>query len=300
MKKIIFFLLIVLSMAVKSAAQNNNELKLFENELAELLYKKGDINEERYESIKEKGFGEAILGIYNVIDPKNLKEGIYSFSWGPHSLVYFLIYENKKVRLLDISSQKNLLRSIKGVIEFSDKNEYCSEIINKYISTLVGVYYSINKNLNTRLDVNCEFEKRPIKSYYSISQIQINLAEYLVGRKEIKDLQTYLDNPEILLLENTGIYYGIPSKDEALDVGIYYFFNIEKSQPKYYYLLINRDSYEIINLNKKDGLYEGISEILKFGNANKFCHKIMQMIIRELIENHYNNKCLDVATEKLP
>lgn len=298
MRTVVYVLLLI--SVLNCQGQTKTELEVVQEKITDLLFEKGLIKKDEFQrAIKNRSFVN-IQGLYNSIDSENFKDGIYSFSEGTHSVVYFFIYENGRIKILDLSSQIGLAESIKSLLEFSSRRDFCIEIVDDYLSRLIGVHYSINRNLKSRLDVNCEWEKLSNKSSYNFNQLHLVLAEYLLEKGEIKDIEYYLNNSDYLLLEKTGIYYGMPKDNELLDVGIYSFSNIESYSEQKYYLLIFEGGYKILSIDSKEDLFNSINKILIFGEENDYCHKRIIPILQYLIGKHYSKKCMDNFTLALP
>ena len=155
MKKL-YFILVFLVIASNCKSQELTNLNDIENHVSEFLFKNGDLNELSYEKFKKTKVGISVYGLHNKIDAINLKEGVYGFSKATsHSRNYFLIYKDKSVKILDVSTQEALSNSIKEFLNFAEGNGYCVDIINDYISRFVNSYFIINKQPNIRQDKNC-------------------------------------------------------------------------------------------------------------------------------------------------
>ncbi len=150
------FILVFFTIIVSCKSQKATKLKGVENYVSKFLLKKGDLSKLNYEKAKKTGVGVSVYGLYNKVDSVNLKDGVYGFSKGmSHSRVYFLIYRNKEVKILDTSSQKALTNSIKEFLDFAEEKGYCVNIINDYIRRFINSYFIINKHPNIREDNNC-------------------------------------------------------------------------------------------------------------------------------------------------
>jgi len=109
-----------------------------------------------FDDYKKTKQGVLVYGIHNKISQNNLKEGVYGFSKSTsHSRNYFLIYENKKIIILDVTSLESLSNSIQIFLEFADRKNYCVELINDYINRFTNSYFVINKYPSLREDRNC-------------------------------------------------------------------------------------------------------------------------------------------------
>ena len=180
-------ILLVFSILGSCTSQNISEHKLVKNEIASFLWKNGHIDDGKHQQYLETGEGFTIDGFYNHLFDSELIDGVYRIDTSSHSLVFFFIYENKKVDILDISNFSGLLEAIEKVVNYSNKNKFCYEITNDYVLRLMATYYTGNKNLKNYRDPNCEFQTDSKASAYKISEISLELAEFLVDKKEIKD-----------------------------------------------------------------------------------------------------------------
>ena len=300
MKNIALIFFMLLANFIGCQVQVKTDLAKVEEKVTKLLLKNEELSKLERQRIKDKEGVFVIGGLYNKIKPDSLIEGIYSISRGNHSKIFFMIYEKEEVQILDVSSSESLVQSIKRLLEFSFRKNYCTEIINDYLVRLMGGYYSINKNLNTKLDTNCKYNKPPTKSIYNLDILDIKLAEYLISKKELKSLEYYFDNSEYLLVERIGIYYGMPREDEMLDTGIYKFSNVENDLPKSYYLIIHRKKFEILDLADKKSLNNIIEKVLLFGEENEYCYRKTGLIIQGFIKKVFYKSCLEDITNRLP
>ena len=240
-------------------------------------------------------------GIHKNQVDENLKNGIYVFNNGStHSLSFFVIVDNNSYSILDVSKFKGLKDSIERTLEFSKKQDYCTEIIKDYVSRMVNVYFTVNKNPRSRLNKNCEFDLKPTKSSYELKALRLKLAEFLVDQKKIKNIEHYFKYDRLLMLQTFGFYYGI-SKKENVDCGVYsfYYFNAKNDQ-NLYYLIVHEDWLEIFEIEKFERLYNGINKILDFAENHKYCHLKTEQIINQLIEQKFPESCLGNSTFELP
>ena len=150
---LVFLALFVVTISCQS--QKMTQLESVELEVAKKLFLSKDLGESEYVKFKKTGKGISIYGIHNSVSSDKMKEGVYGISKGTHSLVYFLIYEESEMQILNISSAESFALSTKYFLEFAERKKYCVEIIKDYMTRFINVYYKINKNLNTRKDINC-------------------------------------------------------------------------------------------------------------------------------------------------
>ncbi|MEC4048614.1 hypothetical protein OX284_004170 [Flavobacterium sp. SUN046] len=159
MKLKYIYSILILLIAITSSCQSTKNITFesFENSLIDFLIKKGEIMEHQVNDFKNKKYTIHVIGAKNGYNRNNLINGIYTFSSGfSHTRTYYLIIENDKYVILDISSREGLEISIKSTLDFCERQKYCSDITQEYISKLVGVYYTRNKNPIVWLDTNCE------------------------------------------------------------------------------------------------------------------------------------------------
>jgi|SRR5699024_5107334 len=153
--KFICFLLFILPNVIfpQSNKITKRELKL---ELANFLIKK-EIFKDLSRFNKDNDVVN-LLPLYHNEVKDTLGYGMYAFgaNW-THSLSFFvLVDKNSTIEILDISTKKRVMESIEKVLDFGERNNFCSEIIRDYVNRVVGVYYNINKHPRTRRDPNCE------------------------------------------------------------------------------------------------------------------------------------------------
>lgn len=130
-------LLIILLASNLSFCQETEKLTVesLKLELAEFLVKKNQIKS----NDKRVNFS----GIHKNQVDENLKSGIYVFNNGStHSLPFFVIVNNNSFNILDISNFQGLKDSISKTLDFAKKQNYCSEIIQDYISRLINVHFN--------------------------------------------------------------------------------------------------------------------------------------------------------------
>ena len=260
--------------------------------LAEFLLKKNQI----------KTIEEHIIfrGIHKSRVDADLKNGIYVFNnGGSHSLSFFVIVDNNSFYILDISNLLGLKKSIAKTLEFANKQNYCTEITVDYVSKLIGVYYRINRNPRNKGDVNCEFGRKPIKSTFDLNSLKLKLAEYLVKKKEIKDIDLYFEDPESLIIWKMDVYHGVDKK-EKVKCGVYSFCYIVDDIPNPHYLIVNEDWVETFGVESSVNLINGINKILDFAEIHNYCHLKIEQIIEQIIEIKYSGSCFDNPIFELP
>jgi hypothetical protein len=242
----------------------------------------------------------SLSGIHKNRVDENLKNGIYVFNNGStHNLSFFVIVDNNSFSILDISTSQGLKDSIETTLKFAKNQKYCAEITQDYISRLIGVHYRINKNPRGRNDKNCEFELKPRKSTYDLNALKLKLAEFLVEKKELNDIDQYFKYSEFLLVSKMDIYYGV-EKEKKVECGVYTFAYIENDEQNFYYAIVNEDWIEIFSLESSENLYNGINKVLDFAENHNYCHSKIGQIIEQLIGMKYLESCFDNPTFELP
>ncbi|TRW21459.1 hypothetical protein FMM05_20115 [Flavobacterium zepuense] len=158
MNRLLLFLVLLIS-PLNLLAQNSQELTFgkLQSDLAEYLFQKKEMNANQIEK-HEKGIGTVLVnGIHNNIYEGKVINGIYAFSLtGTMSKSYFLIVDEKRYIILDITTREGLDKSISLILDFCDKYKYCETITTDYVGRLVRVYYNLNKWPGQRTDLNCE------------------------------------------------------------------------------------------------------------------------------------------------
>lgn len=153
------FLKILLLFCLPLFAQNNGKLTFekLQHDLTNYLIEKGEIYKSDIDSYKKGEKNIRISGFHNRLDRGDLKNGVYAFFLTrTMARGYFLIVDNQEYKILDITTREGLDKSIKEVLDFCDKYEYCVDISKTYVNRLVEVYYNFNKWPDQRRDLNCE------------------------------------------------------------------------------------------------------------------------------------------------
>lgn len=290
---ILFFLLLVAS----CNSQTSTGLEELKNNIHKIILDKGyNMNLSPETSMKKM----SIYGLYNEIEQKeNLKNGIYGVSFGSHLMSHFFIYNNGRITFLDLSTLRELQESIKKLFDYSIEHKYCYDLVEDYLSRFINVHYLINRNLRKRIDTNCEKENISENSIYKVEDVKLRLAEFLRDEGYIKSVKYYQNNPEILLLAKTGIYYGLPEDYENIDSGIYYFTYLNKSEIEKNYLLIREGNIEILS-RKENSINDLINKILIFADENGYCHQKINIILEQIIDDYFLNDCSEYIKIKLP
>lgn len=261
-------------------------------ELVEFLMKKNQIRNNN-KRVSFRGTHK------NRVD-ENLKNGIYVFNNGStHNLSFFVIVDNNSFSVLDISTSQGLKDSIETTLKFAKSQKYCAEITQDYISRLIGAHYRINKNPRRRNDKNCEFELKPRKSTYDLNALKLKLAEFLVEKKELNDIDQYFKYSDFLLVSKMDIYYGV-EKEKKVECGVYNFAYLENDEQNFYYAIVNEDWIEIFSLESSENLSDGINKVLDFAKNHNYCHLKTGQIIEQLIGMKYLKSCFDNPTFDLP
>jgi len=288
-------LLITLLLSTNFSFSQETEKLTVENlkiELKEFLVEKNQV----YSNNTHVSFH----GIHKNKVDKNLKSGIYVFNNGStHSLSFFVIVDNNSFSILDISTLQGLKDSIARTLKFATEQKYCVEITQDYICRLIGVHYRINKNPRGRNDKNCEFELKLRKSTYDLNALKLKLAEFLVEKKELNDIDQYFKYSDFLLVSKMDIYYGV-EKEKKVECGVYTFAYLENDEQNFYYAIVNEDWVEIFSLESSENLYIGINKVLDFAESHNYCHSKTGQIIEQLIGIKYSESCFDNPTFELP
>lgn len=156
-KHLFWIIILLFSLTATGQTESKITFQSIKDNLINFLIFKGDIWENDIKDIKDGKYNINFSGIHNNYKKENLINGIYSFS-APitHTKAYFVIIENNNHFILDISTRDGLDTAISNTLDFCERNKYCSDITEDYISRLIGVYYKINKNPINRFDKNCE------------------------------------------------------------------------------------------------------------------------------------------------
>jgi hypothetical protein len=274
---------------------NIDSLKI---ELSKFLVQKNLMS--NLEEFTENNRGLYFSGIHKEKVANELKDGIYVFNNGSnHSLSFFVIIDGNSFTILDISTLQGLKDSIDKMLKFANKQNYCAEIIEDYISRLISVHYAININPNNRLDKNCEFDLKPVISTFNLISLKTKLSEFLVEKGVIKDIDQYLKYPNDLFVSKMDIYYGLDTK-KNIESGVYTFAYLEGDTQNFYYFILNEDSIEIFEIESAKSLASGINRILQFTESQKYCHLKTVQIVKKLVQVRYTDSCLDYPIFDLP
>jgi hypothetical protein len=156
-KKILFTVALFTFLACKSQVPAKLTFEKLKHDMIDFLVEKKDIDKDRASKLKSGEHTFNLRGVNNNLTEGILKDGMYAFSsFTSHKNAYFVLVENERYIILDISTRKGLDDSIKNTLDFGERNKFCVEIINDYVSRLIGVYYNINNNPRAGHDVNCE------------------------------------------------------------------------------------------------------------------------------------------------
>nr|WP_315240134.1 hypothetical protein [uncultured Flavobacterium sp.] len=157
MKRILIILMVTLSLTSSCQTIKNIEYKTLEKELVTFLIKNGDVHNLELKEYENGNRGISIKGFFNNYQKGELINGIYIFYQNrTHARNYYVIIEGEKYTILNISSRDGLDKSIKDVLDYSDRNKLCADITEEYVTRLVAMYYRKNKNPQAGIDVNCE------------------------------------------------------------------------------------------------------------------------------------------------
>ncbi len=291
-------------------SQNNNELTILESKVKIALVK-FDNQDSDSTPIKLSKHHFNISGIYNKINPDNIKDGIYILNFGTHMPVNYFIYENNEVVLLNLSSFDTFLKSVRLLTNYSIKEGYCKELISDYLSRMTTIFFNTNNNLKKHHN-NCEFEKTINKSNFSLNEFKAIYAEYLVRNREINNIEDYYKESDKIIVSKVGYYYGIKNPDTKIEVGIYYVINMLKNNLNTKVVILYKNEFKVLKINHINNLsvisnnttenyIESVSEILKFSNNNNFCINKIRYILDEIFMNYFENEsCLTNSIKHLP
>lgn len=282
-------------------SQKNEELTLdsLKLELAKFLVKKKQLK--NLEVYTEKKQGLNFRGIHNFSTVEKLENGIYTFSnFSSHRLVFFLIVEDNTFDILDVFSINDLKVSVDKTLDFCFKQKYCTEIISDYITRLFRAHYRENMTWK-RNDSDCKFERKRTKSVFSLMNLKIKLADYLLNQKVIENINTDYLFESIFVEDLYSIYYGIDEEKE-IDCGIYSFLYLHDDDysENVYYVIVNEDWIDFIAIDNKQDLGTSIQMIIDFSVNHKYCYLKTAQIIENLLERRETNSCLKNTAFKLP
>lgn len=245
-------------------------------------------------------FGKINLsGVHHKLVSTLPKSGIYSFNNGlPSGLCYFVIVQNNNYEILDVSTIRGLNDALKKVLRFSDKKNFCKEIITDYTFRLINTHYNINDNPRTYKTDHCEWLKEN-ESTYNVQSLGLKLAEYLVEQEEMTSIDAYYEKKDHLLLERIGKYHGLPNENKKMNCDLYAFTNRYHPQQNVRFVIVNEDWFEILEL-EKDQLEQNINQIIDFGERQNTCYLETNDRIKNLIERIYTTSCFDNFLKTLP
>lgn len=158
MRRIFLLFVLTFYFPFTSIGQINTNFTLdsIQSNLVDFLIKKGEINENLIDEFKIKKGKIHIIGLINGYSKNKLIDGIYSFS-APisHTRTYYLIIEEEKYTILDLSNIEGLNIAISNTLSFCERKKYCSDLSKIYISGMISIFYK-NKNPTTLIEKNCE------------------------------------------------------------------------------------------------------------------------------------------------
>ncbi|KAF2519341.1 hypothetical protein E0W68_03025 [Flavobacterium salilacus subsp. salilacus] len=158
MKSKMFIILILISNL--TFAQNPDlTFQSLKEHLVDFLIEKGDIRENEIKEFKNDLEKIKVIGVYNNVNKGKLINGVYSF-FIPRTIARsnFVIVDDNKFIILDLTNKEGLESSISNLMIFCEKQNYCYTITQDYISRMIRIFYTINKNPKLRKDFNCEQE----------------------------------------------------------------------------------------------------------------------------------------------
>lgn len=156
MKKIIY-LVIMICFSQISTSQEKLTFEKLRVELTTYLLQHGEMLRSEVEDYKNGERQINLIGVHNNFAKGGLINGVYSFSLTrTMARGYFVIVDNSEYTILDITTRDGLDKSIKLLLDFCDKYNYCETIVTDYVGRLTRVYYNLNKWKGQRTDLNCE------------------------------------------------------------------------------------------------------------------------------------------------
>lgn len=291
-KYLILSLVFCLSCSSQSVINNYSDL---EKAIGEILFEKGYISQNDFNS--DKGF--SIYGMHNKkINRKHLRIGIYGVSTGTHSPVSFFIYDNNSVKFLDINSQKDFLESLSIMVNYCNEKRYCDEIITDYISRIINVYYRTNRK--KQVDNRCRFRKIVTKSTYNLNKFKFEIVNELKKSDKISSIDFFRDDPENLLIEKVGIYYGVPKDKKNLEIGIYKYYIIYEDNIKEGYVILDEGGFDLLDFSNSKEQINAIKDIILFGEDHNICYEESIMLIERIRKELSENSCFDSLKKNLP
>lgn len=302
--KYILLLLISLNFLMCNS-QKNNELESLKKKITIVLTEYDNFYNNDLRKIKLSKYKFNINGFYNKVNKNNLKDGIYQLSFGNHLPIHYFIYEKNEVTLLYLNSSNEFLKSVKLLTKYAIKKQYCREIFSNYMLKIIYTYFELNNNLEN--NNNCQFDKKLKKSIYSLDDLKFSLAEFLVRNKEIISIEDYYKDIEGIIVNNTGLYYGISNKDKKVDIGIYYVTNILNDNVNIKLIILYENKFKVLinnieRTNYKNGNYiEVLSEFLIFSKKNNICSKKVIFLFEDIFQKHFkNDSCFKKIMINLP
>jgi len=287
-KTVIFFFLLINSFSNIIYSQNKTCMNL--DTLKEKLINQIDYNK------KEDVY---VFGVFNEINDKEIIEGVYRFKVG--AKVSFFILDKEKIYLLDITSEEALAASIEKIINYSIEKKYCNELVKEYISRMIGIYEVVNKYPEYKRINNCVSEKRSVLSGVSSEKIMLKMAEFLVDKQEIPNIDYYFEDPTCVFVKKQGLYEGFPEVGKSLvETGIYLFLNIDKEDFKSYIMFVKEGGmYDIYSYESIIDYVLIIKETIFFYEKANICPKLLVLQINDILDLIFKINCFD-KTSSLP
>ncbi len=149
--------MLLLSFSSSCQVTKNLSSNSIQKDLIDFLIAKGEIRDNFIKNYTENKRKIHVTGVLNRYSKDELINGIYVFS-APisHTRAYYLLVEDDKYTILDLSSKKDLDSSLSIMLDFCERQRYCSDFIEEYSKRMIGLYYRMNKNPLAGMDVNCE------------------------------------------------------------------------------------------------------------------------------------------------
>nr|WP_315240140.1 hypothetical protein [uncultured Flavobacterium sp.] len=149
-------LLLTLFVISTSIGQEKSSLVFgtIKTDIIERLYKVEALDSAWVMNLNKEKYSFHLKGLQNGLENKELQIGIYGLTLKNYT--YFVLVEKNNYILLDFRTRHGLDLSLINLIDFCERNKYCVEITNDYVSRLLRIYNDVHKNLNRGFDINCE------------------------------------------------------------------------------------------------------------------------------------------------
>jgi len=158
MRKIIIFTLLLFLQHIVCFGQSKGvSKKTIMPQLITFLNQQGEIENAQLADFNNGQREVEIFGTINSYKKDELIDGVYTFfNSKSHHKTFLLLIDNGDFKILNISTLEGVKAGMIDLINFCESKKYCVEITEKYILSLLTVYYKINKNPFSRRDSNCK------------------------------------------------------------------------------------------------------------------------------------------------